>query len=248
METILITGAAGKLGKTITDHLTNRGINVLATGRNKDKLTTLKQSCEKLEKAQVFTFCKNHYDNDFSEELTLFIKAHKIRVTGCINNIRDLSNITSKTSGEKDSWQNEFYLGVMLPYELSVLLSDLGHLKSIINISSIYGTSVPNLNLYSDPTNAAPIQYGVVKAAQNKLTKELAVRLAAKNICVNSVAYGGVEGRASGTFKSRYSNLCPAGRMLNPQDIPSIIYHLLFESSPMLTGQVISIDGGWGLW
>ena len=47
-------------------------------------------------------------------------------------------------------------------------------LKSIINISSIYGSVVPNLKLYKNPETESPIHYGISKAALEKMTKEMA--------------------------------------------------------------------------
>ena len=51
------------------------------------------------------------------------------------------------------------------------------NLETIINISSQYASRVPNPNLYNSNSEMSPIQYNVSKAALNKITKELAVRL-----------------------------------------------------------------------
>ena len=102
--------------------------------------------------------------------------------------------------------------------------------------------------MYNNPDFDSPIHYGVIKAALNHLTKELAVRLANKNILVNAVAYGGVEGRADGEFIARYKELCPKGRMLKSEEIAGIVSYLLLSADDMLTGQVIALDGGWSVW
>ena len=67
----------------------------------------------------------------------------------------------------------------------------------------MYGVVVPNRNLYKDKYKSSSIFYGISKAAQIHLTKELAVRLSQDNIRVNSVSFGGIEGRVSSNFKKK---------------------------------------------
>jgi NAD(P)-dependent dehydrogenase (short-subunit alcohol dehydrogenase family) len=92
------------------------------------------------------------------------------------------------------------------------------------------------------------VHYGVVKAALIHLTKELAVRFADKNIRVNAVSFGGVEGRVDNQFKKRYADLCPNGRMLNDNDLTGAIDFLISRNSLAVTGHNLVVDGGWTIW
>ena len=121
-------------------------------------------------------------------------------------------------------------------------------LRSIINISSIYGMVAPNRTIYDDFERHAPIHYGVAKAALIHLTKEMAVRLADRGIRVNAVSYGGVEGRAKEEFIRRYSSLCPSGRMVPPQDVAGSVEFLASDASNGVTGHNLVVDGGWTVW
>ena len=121
-------------------------------------------------------------------------------------------------------------------------------LKNIINVSSIYGMVAPTPGIYKDFEKESPINYGVAKAALIQLTRELAVRLADKNIRVNSISYGGVEGRADKNFKKRYGQFCPDGRMLRRDEVYGAISFLLSEASSGMTGHNLVVDGGWTIW
>mgnify|MGYP003739618353 FL=1 len=117
-------------------------------------------------------------------------------------------------------------------------------LSSIVNISSMYGIVAPNPLLYDDGLKNSPVHYGVCKAALIHLTKELAVRLAPRNIRVNAISFGGVEGRVDEAFKSRYARLCPLGKMLTEEDLGGSVEFLASEQSRGITGHNLVVDGG----
>ncbi|MGH8744199.1 MAG: SDR family oxidoreductase, partial [Burkholderiales bacterium] len=79
-------------------------------------------------------------------------------------------------------------------------------------------------------------------------TKEMAARYARSGLTVNTVTYGGVEGRVTETFKQRYAELCPQGKMLGLDDLSGPVLFLLSEGSGSVTGHNLMADGGWTLW
>ena len=166
-----------------------------------------------------------------------------------INNARDISNlkISNKNIEHFESFNREIFLAVHLPYFLSIKLNQK-HLKNIVNISSMYGIVPPNKNLYEDQYKSSPIYYGVSKAAEIHLTKELAVRLSDKKIRVNSISYGGFQGRVNKKFKDKYSKMCPLGRMLKLKEIFAPVWFLCSDQSSGSTGHNLVIDGGWTIW
>ena len=122
-----------------------------------------------------------------------------------------------------------------------------GPVDEIINISSQYASRVPNPYLYVNLSEPSAIQYNVAKAALNKLTKELAVRFADQNIRVNSIEFGGIEGRATDTFVQRYNSKAPHGRMLKLAECYGPIKMLLDNDSQAINGAVIEANAGWTL-
>jgi len=94
---------------------------------------------------------------------------------------------------------------------------------------------------------------GVSKAAVEALTRYLAVELAPRGICVNSVAPGAVASEALKLYtadpnlpKSTWQTT-PAGRMVKPEDIANLVAFLCSQQSDMIRGQTIVIDGGLSL-
>jgi len=91
---------------------------------------------------------------------------------------------------------------------------------------------------------------GVSKAALEALTRYLAIELAPMGICVNGVAAGAVESEALRMYTAGQGlpqlswQTTPSGRMVQPEDIASVVAFLCSEESAMIRGQIIVIDGG----
>ncbi len=248
LPVILISGGTGKIGSSLVHFFAKQPVKVVFTGRNPEKVKRLTSECN-VSNVQGFTI--DHQDPDSTHILMKELIKHSMLPTHIINNVRDVSNLKLSAHGRPthEAWSQEFYLGVILPYELAMIaIEHRAPLKKIVNISSMYGLVAANPTLYENPTTDSPIHYGIVKAAQNHLTKEMAVRLANLGVSVNAVAYGGVEGRVSESFKQRYAQLCPLGRMLDQNEVPGILKYLLLDADAALTGQVIAVDGGWSIW
>ena len=247
-RTIILTGATGKFGKILVKYFLESGDKVVAIGKSKSLLNQLKNNTQNSIK-NLYLVKANLIEKNGYDIIIKTLKQKKLKPDCLINNARNLKNLKTNKRGEVSSnnFLNEFKLGVIVPYELTIRLVKLFNysLRNIVNISSIYGSVVPNLKLYKDPP---AINYGVTKAALEQLTKELAVRLAKKNICVNSIAFGGVEGRAKINFKKKYSELCPSGRMLKENEIYGPLDMILSKKMTGMTGHIMVVDGGWTLW
>ena len=142
-------------------------------------------------------------------------------------------------------------MGIVGPYTLNNLLIDSNSgtkLDNIIFISSIYGVVAPTPSLYDNFEHQSPIQYGVTKAAQIHLTKELAVRYSSKGIRVNAISLGGIKGRVKESFIDKYSKLNPQNKMLSVSDVLKPIEFLIKNDSESITGHNLIVDGGWTIW
>lgn len=123
----------------------------------------------------------------------------------------------------------------------------------IVQTASIYGLVGPDGRIYegSDylggPINT-PAVYSASKAAVIGLTRWLATYWADKGIRVNCLAPGGVESGQNETFKSRYSDRVPLGRMGEADEIVAPMLFLAGHASSYVTGQVLVADGGWTAW
>ena len=100
------------------------------------------------------------------------------------------------------------------------------------------------------------VAIGVSKAALEALTRYLAIELAAKGICVNTVA-GSLVTTEAGMLYTRVAQeqlgeafpwqTTPAGRLVAPEDIANVVAFLCSEEAFMIRGQIIIVDGGTSL-
>ncbi|UFH58841.1 SDR family NAD(P)-dependent oxidoreductase [Sulfurovum mangrovi] len=114
----------------------------------------------------------------------------------------------------------------------------------IINMASIIGTlGLPEL-----------VGYGASKGAIISLTKSLAVEWAEYNINVNVVAPGFCKTSYAEKFKEKSElydftiDRTPMKAWGESRDISNAIAFLASDMSRYITGEVISIDGGWSAW
>jgi NAD(P)-dependent dehydrogenase (short-subunit alcohol dehydrogenase family) len=117
---------------------------------------------------------------------------------------------------------------------------------NIINISSMYSVVSPRIDLY-DGFIKHP-GYVASKAGLVGLTKYVAVLAAKFDIKVNSIAPGGVSETVGvcGNFLKMYNENVPLGRPVSLKDIYDVANMLVNNNN--ITGQNITIDGGYTLW
>ncbi len=250
-RTILVTGGSGKIGRTLVSHFLAAGDRIIATCRTDESLEKL--LIEYSSYGDRFVGVKSDLtENNSAALLREQLDAQNIRPDCLINNARSLCFLKIGEDGlvSRENFTNEYLLDVVVPYELTTALAQQreSQLRRVLNIGSQYGTVAANPHLYTDPMKQSPLHYGVAKAALAHLTKELAVRLAGNNIQVNCVAFGGVEGRVDEAFKQRYAQLCPMGRMLRDDEVIGPVDMLLSDKCSGITGHILAVDGGWGIW
>jgi enoyl-[acyl-carrier protein] reductase III len=93
---------------------------------------------------------------------------------------------------------------------------------------------------------------GASKAALEAVTRYLAVELAPKNIVVNAVSPGIVATDAlkhfaaarEGDVLGKAIQSTPAGRLVTPEDVASVVAFLCSPAAEMIRGATIPIDGG----
>ena len=172
-------------------------------------------------------------------------------VINCVNNVDKLNEV--KSIIEEKGSVCETFIGDMGNYsdvqkmfdmclqrfgQVDVLIMMKRHCGKIINISSVWG-------LYGASCEVA---YSATKGAVNSFTKALAKELAPSGIQVNAVACGAIDtemnGHLSDDDKASLAEEIPAGRFGNPQEVAELVKSLAGMNS-YLTGQIITLDGGW---
>ncbi|MBE5890762.1 MAG: SDR family NAD(P)-dependent oxidoreductase [Lachnospiraceae bacterium] len=109
---------------------------------------------------------------------------------------------------------------------------------SIINISSVWG----NVGA------SCEVAYSATKGGINSFTKALAKELAPSNIAVNALACGTIDTEMNGHLdedeRAELANEIPIGRFGTPEEVAECALHLA-QMPTYLTGQIITVDGGW---
>lgn len=253
-KTVIITGGTGLVGKALVKHMLQKGYKVVISSRNPDKKKiVLENGLEKFEK-NFYTFYLDYFNSDSISTFVKELEEKNICPEVIIHNARSLNTLKIEEDGSsnEENFLGEYKMGVTGPYQLNnaILEADSvsAKLNNIIFVSSIYGVVAPTSRLYDNFEQQSPIQYGVTKAAQIHLAKELAVRLSEKGIRVNAISLGGIKGRTEQSFVDKYAQLTPQNRMLSVNDIIGPIEFLITNESSSITGHNLIVDGGWTIW
>ena len=114
------------------------------------------------------------------------------------------------------------------------------HKKSgkIINISSVWGTVGASME----------VAYSASKGGVNSFTKALAKELAPSHIQVNAIACGVIDTDMNRCFSKEDMEALraeiPADRIGQPAEVAQMVLSIL-QTPEYLTGQIITLDGGW---
>lgn len=111
----------------------------------------------------------------------------------------------------------------------------------IINITSIAGQM----------GNAGQTNYSASKAGQIGFTKALAREVASRNITVNAVAPGFIEteiwSSVPGDAMDGLITMIPLGRVGQPEEVAKAVAFLASDNAEYITGHVLTVDGGMGM-
>jgi NAD(P)-dependent dehydrogenase (short-subunit alcohol dehydrogenase family) len=123
----------------------------------------------------------------------------------------------------------------------------------ILNISSDLGVIAPDQRLYRQPRlpddqqPVKPVTYSVVKTGLIGLTRYLSTYWPDRVRC-NALCPGGVEaGQQEDFLKEVYARV-PMERLANVDEYQGVLLFLLSEASAYLNGAILPMDGGRSVW
>lgn len=111
----------------------------------------------------------------------------------------------------------------------------------IINISSMWGITGASCEVH----------YSASKSALIGFTKALAKEVGPSGITVNCIAPGYIDTKMNSTIDEEsvqeIVEATPVGRKGTPEDVSALALFIAGEQAEFITGQVISVDGGYGV-
>ncbi|MEO9573957.1 MAG: SDR family oxidoreductase [Tateyamaria sp.] len=123
---------------------------------------------------------------------------------------------------------------------LSAAMPHLSRGAAMVNISSV--------NAVLPPKGAA--MYGASKAALDLWTRGAAKELGPQGIRINAVAPGAIDVPDAGRdddLKQAFVDMTALGRMGTPADIAGVVAFLLSDAASFITGEVLTVSGGYRL-
>ena len=240
-KTAIITGASRGIGKAIAVALAAEGYHLaLFCHKNKEMLEALAGELESKYHVQVFTYCGDIADSQFTMGACEDALSKLGQVDVLVNNAGKAS-IGLLTDMSVDEWNNMIGTNLSpLFYTAKVVVPNMVKNKSgnIINISSMWGTVGASCE----------VAYSATKGGVNSFTKALAKELAPNGIAVNAIACGVVDtdmnGMLSPEEKAELADEIPTGRFCTPEEIADVVLNIIKAPSYM-TGQIIGVDGGY---
>lgn len=241
-KTALVTGASGGIGEAFSWALAGAGAHVCLHGRDHPKLKRLENKINKSGGT-----CSIYYSDLNSvkncRELIKKVKARTKRIDILVNcaGINRRSLIADFSEIDFDSVVDVNLKSLFfLSQAVYPLMKKQGGGK-IINIGSITSsTALGKVSVYT-----------ATKGAVAQLTKSMAIEWAKDNIQVNCLAPGFI--KTPLTAKPLWGNprrrkwlldRIPANRAGNPEDLVGTLLLLASGGSSYLTGQMITVDGG----
>ncbi len=240
-QTALITGASRGIGAAAAKAFAQAGYHLALCCQNSAlELSRLADELRQTYGTDVLTFLGDVGEPEFIRHMTDTALSHFGFIDVLVNNA-GISQIGLLSDMSLEEWNRLMAVNVTSVFcTCQNLIPSMVRRKQgkIINISSVWGSAGASCEA----------AYSASKGAVNALTRALGKELAPSGIQVNAIAYGVIDTQMNAGFsdeeKKALAEEIPAGRFCSPEEAARFIL-MLAGSSNYLTGQILTIDGGW---
>lgn len=217
MRKALITGGSRGIGKAIANKFRDHGYEVF---------TPTRQELNLLDGESINAFVEKYKDETFDVIVN----------NAGINDIHEITDITDI--------EIEQMMATNLVAPIKLLRGFVGNMKK-----NKYGRIVNIASIWAVVSKGGRCVYSATKNGIHGVTNTLAVELAKDNILVNTVCPGFTmteltKKNNTADEIARIAADIPMQRMAEPEEIAAVVYFLCSEENTYLTGQKITVDGG----
>jgi len=242
MKTFLITGASGGIGSEIARTLAKENNKlILVYNTNKNEIENLKKELSTICNVVIYK-CDLTNEVEIKNMVDDLVKTYK-KIDYLVNcaGISHFQQIQDTTSLDFEKVINtNLKSTILLTAQVSkYMISE--KFGKIINISSMWGVVGASMESL----------YSASKGAINALTLSLAKELGQSNITVNAICPGLIDTKMNATLSTETIKSIveetPLNRIGTPKDVANLVEFLLSDKADFITGQIITIDGGFSL-
>ena len=235
MNNVLITGGSRGIGADMVRLFSEKGCSVAFTYKNSEE-----RALSLSKETGALAICADSANE--KEVIEAVKKANDFfGSTDVLINNAGISSFSLFTDITSEAWRNIFDVNVNGAfYFTKAILPQMIQKKQgrIINISSMWGVS----------GSSCEVHYSATKAALIGMTKALAKEVGPSGITVNCIAPGVISTDMNASLAEddikalEYDT--PLGRIGTPRDVSNAAYFLSSDEAGFITGQVVSVDGG----
>lgn len=242
MKNVLITGASGDIGSEIAKNFASLGYRLLLVyNHNFEKINDLSTKLSAITETAIFK-CDLSKEEDAKNLIDEIIKKFK-RIDVLVNSagVSLIKQIQDTKMEDYDFIFNNNVKSTINTIKFVVPFMISEKYGKIINISSMWGKVGASMESL----------YSASKGAINSLTLSLAKELGPSNINVNAVCPGLIKSKMNANIEKEAIDeiiaSTPLNRIGSCKDVANLVEFLSSDKADFITGQIISVDGGFAL-
>ena len=243
-KNVLITGASGGIGEAMCREFAKNGYNVVIHYNSSEEAALkLQQEIESQYQVKAVPIKADLRNSDDVKALARKATAILGNTDVLINNA-GVAYLTLFQTADDNKVRELFDINLMSAMNLTkeILPSMIKNQSGrIINISSMWGIAGASCEVH----------YSASKSALIGFTKALAKEVGPSGITVNCIAPGYIDTKMNSSIDdesvAEIVEATPMGRKGRPEDVSALAIFLAGENADFITGQVISVDGGYGV-